>query len=422
MVMPADVLYGRSGSYLGGGIQYSAGRALQGGVPSTPQQYTRDPASVAALRDYAGTLNAVGGRGILGAQNLSKATAWNQAPQIQQQQVNPTPLVGTTPWDATGGSWQKFLNPQNTPQVGPSSYSAPTGGPMLLDAQDTGMTLGGDYGLNQWVDAISQQLRYGQGARIDAAREQQVARGMGRSGPAILSEDAVRRETELEIATQAASAAVQQATLEQDSMKAYAQLKTSRDLANQTTTSAWAEFIDKGQQFKATLEHERHLANQQAQIQQSGNALQYAGILSSLETERVLANQETTRLFEEMRMTESQFTRSQNLQAWIETQAQNLGFAQLAETSRANDLQYGKGAAGTPGGTSWEDVVASFTGLMGAESGGLPLYDNSQAYNILQQMYPGMDWGSGANQFRIGAGLATPRTSAAVSPYVNPRG
>jgi len=38
------------------------------------------------------------------------------------------------------------------------------------------------------------------------------------------------------------------------------------------------------------------------------------------------------------------------------------------------------------------------------------MYDNSQAYNLVQQMYPGMDWGSAANQFRIGAGLATPVT------------
>lgn len=376
-----------------------------GGGTYTPQ-YTRDPASTAALRDYAGVLNQVGGSGILGAQKLPQATAWNPQP-VQQQQVAAAPQVSTTPWDATGGAWQQYLSGANAPQVAESTYAAPTGGPMLLDAEDTGITLGTDYGLQGWVDAISAQLRNGQGARIDAAREAQVARGMGRSGQAILSEDAVRRETELEIATQAASAAVQQATLEQDTMKAYASLKTSRDLANQTAMGAWQTLLDNANQFKATLEYERQVANQQAQLEQSGQALQYAGILSQLETERTLANQQTTYLYEEMRMAESQFTRAQNLQLQIEQQANQLGYAQLAETTRANNLQYGQTPAGGAG--SWQDVIGDYTALMGATGGdGMGLYSNSQAYNILQQMYPNMDWGSGANNFRIGAGLATP--------------
>ena len=340
-------------------------------------------------------------------QNQPVARVWNPRP-VEQYQVGATPLVGTTPWDATGGRWQQFLDPSSAPQVQRSAYTAPTGGPMLLDAEDTGITLGGDYGLNQWVDSISEQLRYGQGDRIEAAREAQVARGMGRSGEAILSEDAVRRETELEIASQAASAAVQQATLEQDTMKAYGNLKTSRDLANQAAHGAWQELLEQGRQFQATLEHERQIANQQAQIQQSGQALQYAGLLSQLETERVLANQTTTRLYEEMRLNESQFTRASNLQLEIERAANQLGYAQLGEQARATDLQYGQGAGGAG---SWEDVIAAYTSLRASQDAiGDPLYDNSQAYNLVQQMYPGMDWGSAANQFRIGAGLATPIT------------
>jgi len=87
----------------------------EAGGGGRPYEYTRDPASEAALRDYAATLNAVGGSGNLGAQYLPQstqpqkaaATKWTPTPfnaQTPDYQFGATPQVDTNPWNPLGSA------------------------------------------------------------------------------------------------------------------------------------------------------------------------------------------------------------------------------------------------------------------------------------------------------------------------------
>lgn len=256
--------------------------------------------------------------------------------------VGAAPQVATTPWDASGGAFQNFISGAATPRVAAPNYDAGVNGPMLIDPNGISIDRDQDYNLGQWVDAISAQAMYGQDARLNAAREQQVARGMGRSGAAILSEDAVIRDTQIQIQQAAATAAVEQARLNASAEQAYASLQTERDLSNQRAYEAWNMLTEQAQQFKASQEMEASLANQAAEIEMRGMGMQYAGILSQLETERVLANQQTQQSYAQMQMTAALAERENQLQ-------QEISRAELEVQNRSITMQYGSsGAADQP--------------------------------------------------------------------------
>ena len=299
------------------------------------------------------------------------------ARQWNPYNVGAAPQVATTPWDASGGSYQDFISGAATPRVTAPAYDETVNGPMLIDPNGISIDVDQDYNLGQWVDAISAQAMYGQEARLQAAREQQVARGMGRSGAAILSEDAVIRDTQIQIQQAAATAAVEQARLNASAEQAYASLQTERELSNQRAYEAWNVLTEQAQQFKASQEMEAALANQAAEIEMRGMGMQYAGILSQLETERVLANQQTQQSYAQMQMTANLAERENQLQAEISR-------AELEVQNRSITMQYGAGAQGQ---TDWAAVQNMAQSLMesGAYDGGAIIQNLMAAWPAITQ-------------------------------------
>ena len=318
------------------------------------------------------------------------ATAQTPAPTARQwapYNVGAAPQVATTPWDASGGAFQNYISGAATPRVAAPNYDATVNGPMLIDPNGISIDVDQDYNLGQWVDAISAQAMFGQEARLTAAREQQVARGMGRSGAAILSEDAVIRDTQIQIQQAAATAAVEQARLNASAEQAYASLQTERDLSNQRAYEAWNVLTEQAQQFKASQEMEASLANQAAEIEMRGMGMQYAGILSQLETERVLANQQTQQSYAQMRMTASLAERENQLQAEISA-------AELEVQNRSITMQYG--SSGAADNTDWSAIVADARMLIDETGTG------AEALQLLVTAYPDADWNTPAGQQLIG--------------------
>jgi hypothetical protein len=281
-----------------------------------------------------------GSLGFSGALPSTTATRWNPQPLNIQSNVadynfGATPTISTTPWNPLGAAGFST----DSPQVGPTQYDAQVeGGPYMIGA-DSGLDVNSDYGLNAWVQAISDQLNAAEPQRVEAAAEAAAARGMSRSGGAILSEDAVRRETDLEIAKQTAAAAVQQATLTQDTMKAAATLRTEREISNQRAAEAWQQLTEQAEQYYANLEQQKEIANQQAYIEMSGQARDYAAQLSQLETQRVISNQSASLAMKEMESGYNQFLKELDFQSQVAEAENSLGYSQLGEDARWHDQQ-----------------------------------------------------------------------------------
>ncbi len=352
-----------------------------------PYEYTRDPASEAALRDYASTLNAVGGSGNLGAQYLPQstqpqkaaATKWTPTPfnaQTPDYQFGATPQVDTNPWNPLGSAGFSTA----APQVQQSDYTAPTGNQTYYINPESGLEVPTDYGFGEYIAAISDQLYAGEGRRLDAAAEASASRGMLRSGAAILSEDAVRRETELEIAVQTATAAVEQARLTQDTMVAAATLRTEREMSNQRATEAWQQLQEQAEQYQATLEQQRQISNQQAFIEMSGQARDYAAQMSGLETQRALANQDAELLYTQIQVGYNQFQKELEFNEWATNQATQFDYAELGQnaalTQQSLAAQYGGGGGGS---IPWDDITQS------ALQYDMPKY---QLQTAMSAMYP----------------------------------
>lgn len=358
---------------------YGASGGFQSRLGAPIQQQGKTAEAQSVLTGIGAQATALRAASPTGGQLTPTPTARQWAPY----NVGAAPQVATTPWDASGGSYRDFISGAATPRVTAPAYDETVNGPMLIDPNGISIDVDQDYNLGQWVDAISAQAMFGQEARIEAAREQQVARGMGRSGAAILSEDAVIRDTQIQIQQAAATAAVEQARLNASAEQAYAQLQTERELSNQRAYEAWNVLTEQAQQFKASQEMEAALANQAAEIEMRGMGMQYAGILSQLETERVLANQQTQQSYAQMQMTANLAERENQLQAEISR-------AELEVQNRSITMQYG--ASGAQGQADWAAVQNMAQSLM--ESGA---YDGGAIIKNLMAAFPSMtqaDWNS----------------------------
>lgn len=328
-------------------------------------------------------------------QPKAKATLWDPpalTSNVADYSFGATPQLSTRPWDPLAGS--PLANAQ-APQVAPVQFNRPTGGAYTIDPNDVGLDLDADYGLEAWAQAIADQLRYGQTERLDAAREQQVARGMGRSGEAILAEDEVRRQTDLAIAQAQAEASVEQARLTQDTHKAYATLKTEREMSNQRAVATWQQLISDAEQFASNLEMTRRLANQEAQIQWSGQQREYAGLLTQLETQRAMANQKAQTAYERMRMEYNSFLKELDLNRQINEAEIGLGYARLGEEGRQFDttLNYNLmgGGGGSSGVPTYADIAEFAQGVLG--DFGLESRTPTQKLNLVQTFAgPSFDW------------------------------
>jgi len=385
----------------GGSTQTSSRKSMKGGYAG----YNDSGSSTGFSKGPTGA----GGR-------AGSATLWNMPSSykssVSDYSFGSTPLMNTQAQDYTGGAYQDFINGTAVDDITGVDLHEVTGAPYLLDAEDTGITLGGDYGLGQWVQSMTDSLEYGQEERLQAAREAQVARGMGRSGEAILSEDQVIRETNLSIQQAQAEAAVQQSSLEQDSMKAYADLKTQRDLSNQRATEAWQALQEQAAEYQANLDMQTQLANQQSQLDQASMGLEYSAAMSELETQRAIANQTTTRLYEEMKSNYNLSLKELDIDSQIQAAQIKLGYytadQDYSYSMSSLNAQYPDASAAS--GTDWYDITDTAYSARAADG-----QTASSTYAYLAAAYPGVDWNSAEGQRVLAAIGYSPRRSGSGS-------
>ena len=338
------------------------------------------------------------------------ATAWSPQQNVSNHQFGATPTMNTQPWNPLGDDWLAYLQGGGgVDQVVMPDYQGATGGPVLLEEMGEFQAYEHPE-MEAWVRSITEQLEYGERDRLEAAREAAAARGMYRSGESVLSEDDVRTETQLAVKDAQVQAMVQQGIFSQEQFMQYNELREQRLLANQQAGQAWQALEQQSNQFRASLEAEIDARNQQAQIEMSGMATQYASVLSELETRRSIANQQAALTMEQMKVGYNQFLQQIDLERQLSAAQLQFGYDEMnanmalgyAQNERQGladyyDYLYGQGnlanqmdIAGMQYGNQQPDMgnaVSAYNELYGTG-----LYDNEQAFNLTRQSFPGLDF------------------------------
>lgn len=132
------------------------------------------------------------------------------------------------------------------------------------------------------ADAAAALLREAGADRVAAARESEIARGMGRSGVALGVEQVVGRQNAMDVAAAIENARNESARLQLEADVASAGNATNIETANQGAFADWADMIMRGGQFNAQLGSEYDFANQNAAINRENNTLDWSKFLGDL--------------------------------------------------------------------------------------------------------------------------------------------
>lgn len=203
-------------------------------------------------------------------------------PDRDAPQVSADPLAGVA---------ARFLPTFQTPLVERPTYQA-------MSAENAPQAAQQD-SIMQGADTAMALLDYYGGERRDAAREQAVARGMGRTGVGLALEDRVQLETDLH-----------KADVFQGYVRAQAELNQEVEIANAQLQLSWQELSETTRRFQAQLDQDAQLANQQAHIQMSGQQSQFALGLADLSARREAINAEMRQTQQQMLRSASEFDRT----------------------------------------------------------------------------------------------------------------
>ena len=194
------------------------------------------------------------------------------------------------------------------------------------------------------AQAAMDMLDYAGQERVAAARESEIARGMGRSGVALGVEDRVNYETDLAKAAEYAEYSARQAEID-----------TQISMANVQAQTSFQQLQEQSRQYAAALQQERALANQQAQIEMSGLQTQWASQLADIAYQREALNANMKQTQEQMLRSANEFDRSLEAENFFRNEQNRLGFSTLSEDARqanmGNDYNYANLAAQT---RQWE--------------------------------------------------------------------
>ncbi len=267
---------------------------------------------------------------------------------LRDYHVGGAPQMNT---NAAGyGSMPNFRAPQiaSIPNYDPVSGSA-----MMLDY---GLgNVAGNFRVN--ADAAVNRIGEVGGQRVSAAAEDQISRGMGRSGNAILAEDAVRRQVGIDQASALEEAANQTAGYNLQAGIASAGNRTNLGMANQRADIDFKTLQDEGARFKANMDLSRQLANQEATIKALGLETQFKGQLADIQARKAIANQDAMTAYENIRAGNEQFyaglldkrtegNRNYQLGRYGAENTAAYQRGQLQNETRGQDLQYPQGGMG----------------------------------------------------------------------------
>jgi len=178
-----------------------------------------------------------------------------------------------------------------------------------------------------YAQAAMDMLDYAGQERVAAAREGEIARGMGRSGVALGVEDRVNYETDLAKAAEYADYSARQGEID-----------TQISIANQQAKSAFQQLQEQSRQYAAALQQERSLADQQAKIEMAGLQTQWASVLADISFQREELNANLRQTQEQMMRAANEFDRSLEAENFFSQQQVNFNYAGLNEQARATNL------------------------------------------------------------------------------------
>lgn len=256
--------------------------------------------------------------------NYGVSTPWQD--RIGSYNVGAAPQISNNPLSNVPGQYIPDFNAMAKQNVIPGvEFNAISGGAPMAGSADIMQYATGAFGMLDDAGA----------GRVAAARESEIARGMGRSGVAMGVENRVMFETELAKQAAYAEYATKQAELDQQV-----------NLANQNAQLAWTQLQDASNQFKAQLAQERNLAQAEQRIQMAGLQTQWASKLADISFQREELNATMQQTQQQMLRSANEFDRNLSMSSYYENERATLGRMGLTEQARGANLDYDLGTAG----------------------------------------------------------------------------
>jgi hypothetical protein len=306
-------------------------------------------------KSAAGLTNAKGGWGGLGA--VPAATTSQPSPTIADPRWAPSNFSGyaksasSAPTLTTPGA--QFVN-RGISLVNPSAFST-VKSPFIGDQptvdwnygtygaipeiQQNELTVGdidatGDFGLPAQVAAIKMRIDADTAARVQAARENEVARGMGRSGVAVAVEAGESREGDILKAQTEGDAAAKAGELRATAAIEQARNRVSIAEANQNASVQAAAQAREAEQVRNELEQRAAVSRGELKMQFLEAANKYRALADSLNLEAQKANQTAQSAMMEASRLYSQHRESLDLTRQVEQGGLGYDYASLAENAR----------------------------------------------------------------------------------------
>jgi hypothetical protein len=311
-------------------------------------------------KSAAGLTNVKGGWGGLGAVPATQRTSTVVSQAGDPRWKPGMPMVAASNFSAGQGQSPTLTTPgaqfdsKGISLVNPNAFSTvrtPFVGDMptvdwtyqnygnIPQIQSNAITVGdinatGDFGLPAQVAAIKQRIDADTVARVQAARENEVARGMGRSGVAVAVETAESREGDILKAQTEGDAAAKAGELRATAAIEQARNRVSIAEANQNASVQAAAQARQAEAVRNELESKAAISRGELKMQFMEAANKYRALADSLNLESQKANQTAQSAMMEANRLYAQHRESLDLTRQVEQGGLGYDYASLAENAR----------------------------------------------------------------------------------------